>query len=348
MLVSPPSSRRCSGPWRRRCPIRRCCVARLRRGRVLAAGLLRGAPVDSPRWSRRAAPPGVRAGLDVGRAVLHRRADTRRAAGDAACRPAVTMSAIGGRIVLAGLALFLANPPVRARAEPRRAQRRRRPAATGSPRASSPCCAAAAATTMVLGRHRRGIVAMLRDGRQGRVDRRGPGHVGRLLADRRLHLRRAVPRRCRSLALSACSASSPSRSAWCSDRWWLLVLALLPAGALCAPTVAASADPVSRLVPSSARGEAMGSHGSSLTVGLALGAPLAGAAIDRGGPGLGLRRQQCGRRPRRRSSSSSCASRHTPLNPFRDVAVAAAAHAPNPTPPPPCSPPRSPHRRPRP
>lgn len=61
---------------------------------------------------------------------------------------------------------------------------------------------------------------------------------------------------------------------------WGLALGILPAGLLCAPMLTATADAVSRLVPEDVRGEAMGWHGSALTVGLAFGAPLAGAAID--------------------------------------------------------------------
>ena len=41
---------------------------------------------------------------------------------------------------------------------------------------------------------------------------------------------------------------------------------------------------MSRLVPAAVRGEAMGLHGSALTVGIALGAPLAGAVIDASAP----------------------------------------------------------------
>jgi MFS family permease len=52
------------------------------------------------------------------------------------------------------------------------------------------------------------------------------------------------------------------------------------AGLLCAPTITATVDQVSRVVPLSARGEAMGWHGSFMTAGMALGAPLAGVAID--------------------------------------------------------------------
>ncbi|MEP6855753.1 MAG: MFS transporter, partial [Pedococcus sp.] len=60
------------------------------------------------------------------------------------------------------------------------------------------------------------------------------------------------------------------------------------AGLLCAPTITATVDQVSRVVPAAARGEAMGWHGSFMTGGMALGAPLAGVAIDVGGWGAGF------------------------------------------------------------
>jgi predicted MFS family arabinose efflux permease len=68
----------------------------------------------------------------------------------------------------------------------------------------------------------------------------------------------------------------------------MLTLALVPAGALCAPTLAATGELVSRLVPAGARGEAMGLHGSALTTGVALGAPLAGAVVDHSTPAMGF------------------------------------------------------------
>ncbi|MEO7268689.1 MAG: MFS transporter [Knoellia sp.] len=67
----------------------------------------------------------------------------------------------------------------------------------------------------------------------------------------------------------------------------LSVLAFM-AGLLCAPTITASVDQASRIVPASARGEAMGWHGSSLTLGGAMGAPFAGLAIDEVGAGGGF------------------------------------------------------------
>ncbi|WP_460370478.1 MFS transporter, partial [Actinocorallia lasiicapitis] len=48
--------------------------------------------------------------------------------------------------------------------------------------------------------------------------------------------------------------------------WPWLMLALLPAGFLCAPALSSSVDTLSRWVPSSARGEAMGLHGAALTL----------------------------------------------------------------------------------
>lgn len=68
----------------------------------------------------------------------------------------------------------------------------------------------------------------------------------------------------------------------------VLCLAVLPAGALCAPLISATAEAVARLVPERVRGEAMGWHGSALTAGSAAGAPVAGLAIDRVAPWAGF------------------------------------------------------------
>jgi len=54
-------------------------------------------------------------------------------------------------------------------------------------------------------------------------------------------------------------------------------------GILCAPTITATVEHLSRLVPEGSRGEMMGWHGSAMTAGSALGAPVAGFAIDHGG-----------------------------------------------------------------
>jgi MFS family permease len=66
--------------------------------------------------------------------------------------------------------------------------------------------------------------------------------------------------------------------------WWALCLLVVPAGLLCAPTLAAVTDTVSRLAPESVRGLVMGLHSSALTAGFAIGAPLAGFVIDLSSP----------------------------------------------------------------
>lgn len=71
-------------------------------------------------------------------------------------------------------------------------------------------------------------------------------------------------------------------------EWWLLALALLPASALCAPTVAKTGEEVSRLAPAAARGEATGLQSSAFTLGAAAGAPLVGFTVDHLSPGWGF------------------------------------------------------------
>ncbi len=68
----------------------------------------------------------------------------------------------------------------------------------------------------------------------------------------------------------------------------LLALAILPAAAACAPVITATANAIAELVPEGVLGEAMGWHASALTAGTAIGAPLAGAAMDRYGAWSGF------------------------------------------------------------
>jgi len=83
-----------------------------------------------------------------------------------------------------------------------------------------------------------------------------------------------------SLLLGLAVATAPMALAGGVVR--LGALALI-AGLFCAPTITSTVDAVSRMVPGVARGEALGWHGSFMTAGSAVGAPLAGMAIDHGG-----------------------------------------------------------------
>ncbi|MBV7412699.1 MFS transporter [Dermabacteraceae bacterium TAE3-ERU27] len=72
--------------------------------------------------------------------------------------------------------------------------------------------------------------------------------------------------------------------------WGAFSAALLAfvAGFGCAPIITATGDAIARLVPERARGEAMGWHGSAITVGAGLGAPVVGLIIDASSPAWGF------------------------------------------------------------
>ncbi|MGW4520713.1 MFS transporter [Amycolatopsis sp. NPDC004378] len=74
-----------------------------------------------------------------------------------------------------------------------------------------------------------------------------------------------------------------------ADRpWWLLMLVLIPTNLVCAPTLAATTETVSRIAPPQVRGEAMGLQDASTRLGLALGSPVVGFAIDHSSPAWGF------------------------------------------------------------
>ncbi|MBE1500196.1 MFS family permease [Amycolatopsis lexingtonensis] len=70
--------------------------------------------------------------------------------------------------------------------------------------------------------------------------------------------------------------------------WWLLMLVLIPTNLLCAPTLAATTEAVSKIAPPRVRGEAMGLQDASTRLGLALGSPFVGFAIDHSSPAWGF------------------------------------------------------------
>lgn len=66
--------------------------------------------------------------------------------------------------------------------------------------------------------------------------------------------------------------------------WWSYLVLLIPAGLLCAPSLAASAEAVSVLAPEHARGVVTGLHGSAITIGATIATPATGLLIDVASP----------------------------------------------------------------
>jgi MFS family permease len=182
--------------------------------------------------------------------------------------------------IIAGIVLYVLNPAIRGDHE-------EDADATPPPRRSwfgvpvLAVLAAAAATTIVLGGSDVAIVATLRsmDAQQ---------HIGWVLAVWGAGsivgglVYGAWHRSVAAFWLLAGLALVTAPVALAANLPMAAVL-LFVSGLFCAPSITATVDTLSRLVPISARGEAVGWHGSSMTAGIALGAPLAGFAIDAGG-----------------------------------------------------------------
>jgi MFS family permease len=190
-------------------------------------------------------------------------------------------------MLLAGLALYLLNPPIRSEAENREAAAGRSDAGPSwlSERLVLVLIATAGATVVLVGTDV-SIVATLRHagelGWSGLVIAIWCGWslLGGLVYGA---LSRPVP-----ALLLAALLGVLTIPVGLAGQWWMLALALLPAGAMCAPTLASTGELISRLVPAAVRGEAMGLQTTALTAGSALGAPLAGIVVDHTSPAMGF------------------------------------------------------------
>ena len=188
-------------------------------------------------------------------------------------------------VVCSGIVIWLVDPPLRSATErtavPRVVLRRewfRLPFLA--------VCLLALAATLVLSGSEIGVVAAMRDfGSTAQI-----GLVMALwglgsLAGGLVYgaLRQSVPAHWLLAGLALVTVPM----ALAGSPWSLAGLAFV-AGLFCAPTITATVDQVSRIVPAEARGEAIGWHGSFLTAGGTLGAPLAGMAVDNAGVGAGF------------------------------------------------------------
>ena len=184
--------------------------------------------------------------------------------------------------VLAGIGLWLVNPVMHAE-QPGNAE----PDAVPLPRKTwlrpqfLAMCAAAAASTIVLSGSDIAFVAALRD--FGEVSLIGPvlalWGLGSVIGG----LVYGIWHRSVSAFVLLGGLSLATVPIALAPGVWPLAALGFVAGLFCAPTITATVDQLSRVVPDAARGEAIGWHGSAMTAGSALGAPVAGLAIDQWG-----------------------------------------------------------------
>ncbi|NUT37019.1 MAG: MFS transporter [Hamadaea sp.] len=193
----------------------------------------------------------------------------------------LTMHVLGACLVASAFGVFWLNPPMRAdheesaeQAPPRRVWLRGPVIAV---------LATASAMTFILGGTDMAIVGILREA--GATSSTGLviavwcaySLVGGLVYG-------ALHRPVSSLALTAAMGLLTIPVALSPNWIWLIVL-LIPAGVLCAPAITAGNESLTRLVPASTRGVAMGLLGSAMTAGVSIGAPFAGFVLDTWGPG---------------------------------------------------------------
>lgn len=199
----------------------------------------------------------------------------------------LSMYAVGTGILVSGIGLYLLNPPIRSKDEERLESAARIPRRDWLKARLIGVLAITSAATLVLSGTDVAVVAVLRA--SGEVE--WTGAVLGLWAAYSLiggFAYGTVKRGLSPITLLVPMAVLTIPVGLGGQHWWLLALLILPAGALCAPTITATADAVSRMTPASARGEAMGWHNSALTVGVALGAPLAGVVMDWQSPPWGF------------------------------------------------------------
>jgi predicted MFS family arabinose efflux permease len=220
--------------------------------------------------------------------------------------------------VCGGLLMWLANPPLRGADDGDRSHTRVPARTWVNPQVAAVLAMSAAATVVLTGTDV-GVVAALRHlGHQPWIGWElalwGLGSAVGGLVYGALH--RSIP----VSVLLALLAATTVPVALAPDAFVIAGL-LFVTGLFCAPTITATVDALSTTVPERVRGEALGWHGSAMTAGGALGAPVAGIAIDSTGwPGgfvacglLGLAVACAGMLALRRAAGDSSVRRAVPL-----------------------------------
>lgn len=194
------------------------------------------------------------------------------------------MLAVAGSLVAVGVLLYVVNPAVRSEAE--KAEAARVPRSSWLTPRMIGVLVVGAGAVFILGGTEVAIVAHLQasgdlpwTGLVVAVWSAGSA-VGGLVYGA---MRRSVPQ----VVLMTCLGvlTVPIGLA---GNWWVLMLTLIPGAALCAPTIAATAEEVARLAPPAVRGVATGLQSSAFTLGQAAGAPAVGFVVDHASPAWGF------------------------------------------------------------
>ncbi|MET1075304.1 MAG: MFS transporter [Umezawaea sp.] len=197
----------------------------------------------------------------------------------------VALWSIGAAMVASGIALYIANPPIRNEEEDATAERPPRREWLTPPVLGVLLTSAGAIT--VLAGMEVALVAALQE--QGRVEWTGVLVIvmcAASLVGGFVYGAVSRPPTPRMLMTALGVLAIPTGLS--TGSLWLLALALIPANLMAAPVIASTGEVITRLTPASVRGEAMGLQGSAFTLGAAFGAPLAGFVIDHSSAGWGF------------------------------------------------------------
>ncbi len=191
--------------------------------------------------------------------------------------PLIALLVVGGSTLIAGLIFFAMDPPTRTAADHAEA-----PNASGQISWFTPTVgylfAISAGTMLALMATDLGIIAALREfdsvGLVGLVYAvwGAASLVGGLLYGAQSRSIRPT-----YLLLAMGLLTMPIGLA---DSVWLLAVAALPAGLMCAPSIAAATEWITHLVDERRRGVAMGWQGTAFTIGGATAGPVVGWCID--------------------------------------------------------------------
>jgi len=196
----------------------------------------------------------------------------------------VAVWVVGGGRVLAGAALWLLNPLTRA---PRTADEEAAPPIRQwlDRRLLAALLATSAAVVVVFGTELTMIAGLQRS---GQADWIPVVNTVWCLASLTGGFVYGAMTRAPSLPVITAAVGVAALPVALGGVWWSYALLLLPCGLLLAPSLAASAEAVSRLAPEPARGVVTGLHASAITLGAAAGTPLAGLLIDVASPAVAV------------------------------------------------------------